>query len=159
LRTSALCNRRARNWIAFALFVAITTPGCDDNSGVGKTYPVSGKVTLDGQILVAQETMVLFLPDASKGNQSSFEPAGTIDGDGNYSLSTKGKKGAPPGWYRIVVTALADSPQHPKGGQHSRPVGHSLAPSKYGSGRTTDLVIEVVENPGAGAYDLKLTTK
>jgi len=70
--------------------------------------------------------MVLFQPDASKGNHSPFEPAGTIDEEGTYTLLTKDKKGAPPGWYKIVVTALAEPAQHPKGPQRRRPVARSL---------------------------------
>jgi hypothetical protein len=108
--------------------------------------------------LVAKNTIVLFKPDASKGNTSPFEPTGTVDASGTYTLRTEGKTGAPPGWYKVVVTARGDAPvAHPKGQQNHRPVSTSLVPAKYGEVRTTDLVIEVVEHPSTSAYDLKLT--
>src|SRR5262249_7571299 len=108
--------------------------------------------------LTAKSTIVLFKPDASKGNTSPFEPTGTVDADGNYTLKTKGKNGAPLGWYKVVVTAHEESPpQHPKSPQKHRPVVKTLVPARYGQEKTSDLSIEVVENPTRGAYDLKLT--
>jgi hypothetical protein len=131
--------------------------GCGDDSGVGKTYPVAGKVMIGNVPLTARSTIVLFKPDASRGNSSSFEPSGTVDADGYYTLQTRGKRGARPGWYKVIVTAHDDSPpSHPKTPQH-RPAARSLVPAKYGLAKTSDLSIEVVENPAPGAYDLKLT--
>jgi hypothetical protein len=107
--------------------------------------------------LVAKNTIVLLKPDASRGNNSPFEPTGTVDASGTYTLRTEGKMGAPPGWYRVVVVARDDEQVvHPKAKQNHRPVSKSLVPAKYGQEKTTDLVIEVVENPAPGAYDLKL---
>jgi hypothetical protein len=124
---------------------------------VGATFPVSGKITFMNEPLAAKNTIILLKPDASKGNSCPFEPTGTVDESGTYVLRTEGKTGAPPGWYKVVVTARDDAAvAHPKGKQ-SRPVSSSLLPAKYGQEKTTDLVIEVVENPGPGAYDLKLT--
>jgi len=120
--------------------------------------PVAGKVTIDNVPLTAKSTVVLFKPDASKGNSSPFQPTGTVDADGTYTLKTKSKKGAPPGWYKVVVTAREDAPPlPPKTPQHRRPAAMSLVPAKYGQEKTSGLSIEVVENPAPGAYDLKLT--
>jgi hypothetical protein len=131
--------------------------GCGDDSGVGPTIPVVGKVTIQNVPLSAKQTVVLFKPDASRGNTSSFEPTGTVDADGNYSVKTKGKNGAPPGWYTVVVTARDEaSPVHPQNPQH-RPSAKSLVPAKYGLEKTSGLSIEVVANPAPGAYDLKLS--
>jgi hypothetical protein len=119
---------------------------------------VSGKITFLNEPLVVKNTIVLLKPDASRGNNSPFEPTGTVDDSGTYTLRTEGKTGAPPGWYKVVVTARDDAPvAHPKTKQNHRPVSKSLVPAKYGQEKTTDLVIEVVENPAPGAYDLKLT--
>jgi hypothetical protein len=101
------------------LIVAVTlaASGCGDASGVGKTFPVAGRITLDGEPLTAASTVVLFKPDAAKGNASPWEPTGTVDGQGNYTLHTKGKRGAPPGWYKVVVTAFkaqADAVKGPR---------------------------------------------
>jgi hypothetical protein len=144
---------------AATFLIVFLSAGCGDNSGVGKTYSVAGKVMLDNKPLAADSATVLFVPDAAKGNVSPFEPAGNVDEEGNYRLLTKGKEGAPPGWYKVIVTALADSPQHPKGPQRDHPVARSLVPASYGQAKTTKLAVEVVENPAAGAYDLKLTSR
>jgi hypothetical protein len=52
-------------------------PGCSDPSGVGKTFPVSGKLRIDDRPLTAASTVVLFKPDAARGNTTAFEPIGT----------------------------------------------------------------------------------
>jgi hypothetical protein len=136
---------------------ACLAPACGDGSGVGRTYPVSGKVMLGGAPLTAASTVLLFKPDASRGNTSPFEPSGTVDESGTYTLQTKGKKGAPPGWYKVVVTAYESRPEHVRSPGHGRPTARSLVPAKYGLEKTTDLAVEVVEKPAPGAYDLKLS--
>lgn len=156
-RASPRIMRRFLRLIS-ALLAALAASGCSDASGVGQTFPVAGKATIDNQPLTARTTIVLFKPDAAKGNTSPFEPSGTVDGDGNYTLTTKGKKGAPPGWYKVVVTAREEeAPVHPKAPKQHRPVARSLLPAKYGQAETSGLSIEVVENPAPGAYDLKLS--
>jgi hypothetical protein len=140
------------------LLVGLPASGCGDSSGVGRTVPVSGKVTVDGMPLAAKTTVILFKPDASKGNASPFEPTGTVEDDGTYKLTTKGKSGAPPGWYKVVVTAREETaPVHPKSPKSHRPVARSLLSAKYGTAESSGLSIEVVESPAPGAYDLKLT--
>jgi hypothetical protein len=151
--------RRQIALFSFGLLSGILATGCPDASGVGQTFPVSGTITLDGQPLVAKTTVVLFMPDAAKGNGSPFEPTGTVDGQGRYTLVTKNKPGAPPGWYKIAVTAHEGRSEHPKGTLRHRPVAHAVIPSKYGQPDTSDLSIEVVENPAPGAYDVKLVTE
>jgi hypothetical protein len=94
-------------WLAFWF------AGCA-GSDVGKTYPVNGKVLFNGEPLTADSTVILFEQDAAHGNQTPFRPAGTVDEAGNYVLNTQGTQGAPPGWYKVVVTALASAPEHPK---------------------------------------------
>ena len=47
-----------------------------------------------------------FKPDRSKGNQTPFEPVGVVDEQGIYTVTTKGKDGAPPGWYKVLVSAV-----------------------------------------------------
>jgi hypothetical protein len=137
---------------ASALLALVALQGC---GGSATNYPVSGKITLNDEPLTAETTVVLFKPDKAKGNTSPLEPLGTVSADGSYTLLTDGKKGAPPGWYRVVVTAH-DSQMDLSKARRKRPVPHSLVPARYGSAASTDLVIEVVESPGPGAYDLKL---
>lgn len=143
--------------VMLLLLAAMLVAGCSD-AGVGKTYPVSGKVLLNGQPLLAKSAIVSFKANVAKGNTTPYEPAANVDSSGNYTLTTKTQRGAPPGWYKVIVTAIeADSPPAPsKKSLKHRPVPKSLVPSKYGQEKTTPLEIEVVESPAAGAYDLSL---
>jgi hypothetical protein len=143
---------------ALVVGCALVASGCGDNSGVGKTVPVTGKLTLDDTPLTAASTIVLFEPDKARGNTSPFAPTGTVDDRGNYRLVTRGKQGAPPGWYKVIVTATAVRSDVKSSGQH-RPTPLSLLPARYGQATTTPLEIEVAEKPPANAYDLKLTSK
>jgi hypothetical protein len=117
-------------------------------------------VTLDGAPVVAKTATVLFKPDKANGNTSPFEPVGSVDSDGNYILYTTSQRGAPPGRYKVIVTATeTESPPPASGKQlHQRPLPKSLVPGRYGRAESTTLQVEVVENPAEGAYDLKLTT-
>jgi hypothetical protein len=108
-------------------------------------------VAVAGQPLTSGS--VSFHPDASRGNTSQHHPTGTINADGTYQLYTTGKKGAPPGWYKVLVFATEKS--GPNGGAHPG-MPSSLVHARYGSEKTTDLVIEVVPQPPPGAYDLTL---
>jgi hypothetical protein len=130
--------------------------GCGDSSGVGKTFPVSGRITFKDQPWVAETTMIVLKPDRSKGNKTPFEPLGVVDEQGIYTVTTKGKDGAPPGWYKVLVTAAGDYQEHPKA-KNRHPGPRSLLPAKYGQEKTSDLAVEVVERPAPNAYDLKLS--
>ncbi len=138
------------NWrripIFGVFFLASVATGCGDDSGVGTTYPVTGAITMENVALPAHTTMVLFKPDAAKGNKSPFEPVGAVDGEGKYSLKTKGKPGAPPGWYKVIVSAHDGKLELSKEPRTVRPAPKSLVPAKYGSVYTTELTVEVVEN-------------
>jgi hypothetical protein len=79
-------------------------------------------------------------------------PFGEIDAEGGYRLSTAGKPGAPPGWYRVMIVAVARS--EGSHGKHRRQV--SLISRKYTAVETSGLALEVVEDAGPSAYDLKL---
>jgi hypothetical protein len=121
------------------------------------THPVRGKITVAGAPLKAKSTVILFKPDAAKGNTSPFEPAGTVNAAGRYVVSTQGKKGAPLGWYKVVVTATGPPRPTKEDVRRHHPMPVSLVAAKYGQVQTTDLAVEVVAHPAEGAYDLKLT--
>ena len=137
-----------------AVLCALLASGCGDDSGVGTTYPVRGTILLNNEPFTASTTVIVFKPNAARGNKTAFEPAGKVDEDGNYTLLTKNRSGAPPGWYKVVVAATGE-PR--KGATKHRPSPQSLLPAKYGQAKTTPLEVEVVETPSDGAYDLKLT--
>jgi hypothetical protein len=142
-----------------AMFFALLASGCGDSSGVGKTVAVTGKVTLDDVPVTVTNTIVLFKADAGRGNTCPFEPAGTVDAQGNYRVVTNGKDGAPTGWYKVIVTATEPRSADEKGPRNHRPGPRSLLPAKYGQAATTTVAIEVVDNPASSAYDVKLTSK
>jgi hypothetical protein len=119
--------------------VLLTLSGC----GMGKRYPVEGKVTVNGKPL--RDGKLLFVPDEAKGNEMTDAPLAQIK-DGSYSLTTQGKEGAPTGWYGVMVQtqyqgAPADAVELPL--HYSDPLGSGLS-------------VEVVPSPEPGHYDLKL---
>jgi hypothetical protein len=140
--------------LCLASLAALVAAGCG-SGGVGNTAPVSGSVTLDGQPLSAG--LVSFNPDSSKGNSSQFVPVAQVDSDGRYTLTTEGKEGAPPGWYKATVTP--GMPRMDPGADPSKtpmPKMITLNP-KYGDAAKTPFSIEVIANAPAGHYDLKLS--
>jgi hypothetical protein len=131
--------------LTLVAWVVLTAAGCGQESV--KLIPVSGHVTLDGVAL--QAGTVTFVPDETKGNNSRVSPISMIDSQGNYELFSEGKKGAPAGWYKVVVSLLSPgTPPPPKG---------VISDSKFQHVEQTDLAVEVVPQPQPGAYDLKLT--
>jgi hypothetical protein len=108
---------------------------------------VSGVATVDGNPLPSGT--VTFYPDAAKGNTTPHQPTGIVEAGGKYELYVPdGKKGAPAGWYKVVVFA-ADDPQP------NKPVKFFTSRT-YTDVKTTPLSVEVVATPEAGRYDLKL---
>ncbi|HJZ57542.1 MAG TPA: hypothetical protein VKE74_21410 [Gemmataceae bacterium] len=136
--------------VVAGLGLAVGSAGCGDPSDVGRTVPVVGKVTVNGKPVKAGT--VSFRPDKSKGNNSAHEPYGEIDADGNYKLFTGKKEGAPVGSYRVAVFAGEPVEVGNLSGQ-----AKWYANPKFASVDSSGLTIEVVEQPDAGAYDLKLT--
>jgi hypothetical protein len=136
--------------------------GCGESGP--EVYPVKGRVTVNGQPIRAQIGTINLVPDKSKGNNTTLQPTGYLDEDGTYTVYyAKGKKGAPPGWYKVQIVAsqLGEGPPistpRPEGkGPGPLPPG-PLFDSKYTRAETSGLAFEVVKDPAAGAYDLKLT--
>jgi hypothetical protein len=133
---------RPSAFLVFLLFVPLLF-GCSGN------VPVSGKLTVDGQPLSNVKGSILFIPDKDKGNSSTAEPKGVIDEQGNYTLTTDGKPGAPPGKYKVVINVGESTiPDNTKPTISKSPID-----PKYSSVAKTDLVVEVP----AGPFDFKLT--
>ena len=146
---------RASDFV-FATLLSVLLSGCGDD-GIGTVYPVNGRVLQNAEPFKVKTGYVLLKPDTEKGNNTKFEPAGTIDADGNYTVYTKQRSGAPPGWYKVIVTASGESAKPSPSQSSTRPLSKSLLSSKYGQEKTTPLSIEVVASPPAGAYDLNVT--
>jgi hypothetical protein len=119
-----------------------------------RLYPVSGTVLVEGQPLTGvPQGSVSFHPDATQGNQSLHIPTGKITPEGKYELVTGGKKGAPLGKYKVLVSAFENR-------KEEGPVTpRYILDGKYYAVERTDLTVEVVENPAPGWYDLKVTKK
>jgi hypothetical protein len=137
-------------WYLAALLTGgavLAAAGCSSESGE-KLGPVTGKITVGGKPLTTGS--VSLRPDASQGNKGQHQPNGAIDAEGTYELLVPpAKKGAPLGWYKVVVTAY-DNPMP------NKPL-KSFIDMKYSDEKTTPLKFEVIENPEPGRYDLKLT--
>src|SRR4051812_13406743 len=88
------------------LAVLLVLSGCKKDE-TESFLPVTGKVTLDGKPLTVGT--VSFRPDVTRGNTSMHIPTGEIDAQGNYTLVTIRKNGAPPGWYKVLVFADANA--------------------------------------------------
>lgn len=117
--------------------------GCGESGPV--LYPVSGTVRFDGKPL--PQVGVSFFADASKGNDSGHIAAAAADVDGRFTLSTVAESGAPPGWYKVVVSPYTPGPvEVPKPPYNE----------KYLTVDTTDLSIEVKADAAPNAYDLTL---
>lgn len=133
------------------LALVLSAVGCGD--GGPPLAPVSGTATVNGKPLAVGS--VSFRPDAAKGNTSPHHPTGSIRADGRFELFTLGKPGAPPGHYKVLVFADANTTV---GGNAAHPKPPAwLTDPKYTAERTTDLRVEVVPSLESGRYDLKLT--
>ena len=132
---------------------AMLIAGCGDPNAVGKTVEVKGKVLQGGQPL--NGAMVTFVPDEAGGNASKFRPTGTTDADGVYTLSTGTStgthKGASLGKYKATV--MPGMPAIVKDSPPPAPINIDTA---YGDPAKSNLPVEVVDSPAAGAYDLNL---
>lgn len=135
---------------ALTCFVAIGCGGSGDEGPV--VVPVVGKVTVDGEVI--QGAGVSFRPDTEKGNSAEFMPAGATDAEGKYELmATASKKGAPPGWYKVVVMP----PSAPPGSDVV--ITFPEYNAKYMKPEETDLSFEVKEgtDDAPQVIDIQLT--
>src|SRR6266849_923654 len=121
-----------------ALVLVWLSSGCGGNVSGDVHVPVSGKVTYKGEPLTTGT--VILVADAAKGNSTKHEPRGSVDDQGNFEVSTAGKPGAPPGWYKVAV--VANKPGNPS---KLYAVTGSLLPKKYGSANSSEIAIEVTE--------------
>lgn len=146
-RQWAIGGACAVGWLVLILAFKVLPALLGSPDKWGKVVPVAGQVLLDGQPL--KGGIVKFHADASKGNETPFSPSGEIDADGNYKLYTANKRGAPLGWYRVVIAPVvtADS----KGSRKDAKPPFNI---KFTRDDETPLRVEVKEN---GDYTLKLT--
>ncbi len=119
--------------------------GCG-NSGP-KLVPVSGRITIDGQPLPRGSISL-------RAESTWDQPTGSIDADGKYVVYTKGRAGAPPGRYRVVV--FATEAAHDAEGKAHPGLPVSIVPALYNDPATTPLKIDVTLQSRA-PFDLELS--
>ncbi|QDV36534.1 hypothetical protein [Tautonia plasticadhaerens] len=147
----------------FAGAALIVVLGCGDDTGIGKRYSVTGKVTFKGAPL--EKGRIDFIPtDLENGRPAT----GTIQ-DGIFRLTTLTPgDGALPGDYKVTISALnVDNTAVEKtimeqgggGRQHEIAMatqkGKSLVPSKYSLADTSGLTATVEERSNSFTFDLE----
>src|SRR5262249_51264177 len=94
--------------VCWGCALVLTLAGCGAGTDGSPMVPVSGQVIDAGRRLT--EGVVIFRPDARRGNTCKDEARGGIDAQGKYKLFTGAgralKEGAPPGWYRVAVVSV-----------------------------------------------------
>jgi hypothetical protein len=151
--------------IALSVSATVVALGCSgDESGLGRRYKVTGKVTYKGAPLA--HGTVNFLPTkppAPEGRAATGEIK-----DGAYSLTTAGNSdGALPGDYSVAIIAvdvdispvLAATKGKPRMGspEHQKILkdAKNLIPTKYGLGETSGLKATVETSAKTINFDLK----
>jgi hypothetical protein len=127
-----------------ALLLVPLLYGCGDSI---KTVPIRGKVTVGDEPVTSGNVSYVPLDTSKAAKEMSVGP---IDSNGEYTIHTGGKSGAPPGKYKVVVSpSMVPTP-----GAKTKPTVPFNA--KYSKGDTTPLEKEVKSDAPAGHYDLKL---
>ena len=122
-------------------------PQCDVVIRNGQVFDGAGAPAVTADVAIHEGKVQTI------GHRLPQTGAREIDAQGHYTLLTRARKGAAPGWYKVAVTAGdRDNPNNPY-------ITHWLVPQKYIDARTSNLAFEVVEKPEPGAYDLKLDAK
>lgn len=138
---------RATSLLSLMLPLAFAA-GCGTNVPANPTtYPVRGKVTLDGGPL--KQGFVRFDP-AQPGKGLPAE--GEIKSDGSYEARAfAGQSGTTPGDYKVSIAAIPRA-------QEGEAVGNALAiPVKYQRPDTSDVSKTIVS--GENAIDVELVSR
>jgi len=90
-------------------------------------------------------------PNRAKGNDFADIPAGTISEDGSFTIFTRGKEGAPAGWYRVVL--LANRTRDP---EHPNQKRKTVIPRAFNNPDETTLEILVEEKEEGFEYDISI---
>ncbi len=131
--------------------LSLTLAGCGKGAeDRDNLLRVVGKVTVNGKPL--STGAVTFQPDTTKGNNTPHIPVGQLDAEGTYKLMSATKAGAPPGWYKVTVSA-----QEPIDEKNPYAPPKYIIHPKFGNVQTSGLAVQVVDKPAAGAYDFKVT--
>jgi hypothetical protein len=128
-------------WPSLCLLVCGLMVGCNqDTKGRVDTISVTGKVTVAGQPL--NNGTITFVPVSGTNTAS-----GEIQG-GSYSLTTYAKgDGAPPGDYKVAISAYSSKPEMGKPAERA-------IPEKYFNAESSGLTASVSKQ--SRTFDFKL---
>jgi major membrane immunogen (membrane-anchored lipoprotein) len=151
--------------VALSVSAVVVVVGCGDDSGLGRRYKVTGKVTYKGApVPHGTVTFVPTKPPPPEGRAAT----GQIT-DGSFSLSTTGNDdGALPGEYNVAIVAMdidmasAASSKAEGGRIHEGDAAYQkavknakkLIPDKYGVSETSGLKATVGTSTKELTFDL-----
>jgi hypothetical protein len=142
-------TRYALRSVPFLVLITLTLASAGCGRGLPVLVPVRGKVTLPSGTPIHNGSVTLY-PDTAKGNKSKELPIGAIDAQGNFTVMTGTREGAPPGWYKVAISAAEQiDPNNPY-------FTDWLIHERYINPETSRLTAEVVESPTAGRYDFQV---
>jgi len=144
--------------------VIVSIVGCGDDTGLGKRYPVYGKVTYNGKPI--EKGQITFAPTKTEGTTRAAN--GVIE-NGNYTLTTAANgDGALPGDYQVTIISkevddskVAETIAQKGGGGRQMDVAkankaaQNLIPAKYQLADTSKLKATVKEE--SNKFDFELT--
>ncbi len=107
------------------VLLTVVAAGCGGGANFPKTYPVTGKVTVNGKPI--EGAMVTFQLESGKENA-----IGTTDKNGEFTLSMfQPGDGAVPGQYRIAVSKLPPGTTSAAGTPPPGQIGSADLPADY----------------------------
>ncbi len=129
---------RISSWLYGAATAALLLLGAGCSSpDTPELAPVRGKVSYHGKPLPTGT--IVFAPDSQRGNAGPLARA-VIQADGSYQLKSGTLAGAVPGWHRVTVAAIVETPQ-PTGTSLVNP--RTLLPERYRDPELSGLSCEV----------------
>jgi hypothetical protein len=135
-------SQRIGNRVAVAALAVLLPCACSSKTAL---HPARGKVLVDGKPAVG--ATIVFHP-VEKASQGTLAPAGVVQSDGSFVLSTYAPgDGAPAGEYLVVITLASDAP--PRDGKPPQVVKENKQEvlQAYTFLRTTPLRATIKEGP------------
>ncbi len=136
-----------------ALLLAAALAGCSASENL---TPVSGKVLSGSEPLSTGS--ITFHPESPSTDGNPLVPRAELAADGTYSLFTNASPGAPPGSYKVTISAEAPRDAEASGADAYAPAQY-LVKDQYMSPDKTPLTVEVKADAAAGSYDFTLDPK
>jgi hypothetical protein len=147
---------RCGSWVC--LFAGVLAVGCGGSGGGEATVPVVGNIKVDGE--PAPNAVIRLIPQGTTGGQGG---GGATDSTGRYEVSTpQGKKGLPPGQYKVTVSRRLNpdgSPPDPNTPPIESKAIETL-PAKYSDLTKTELSLNISpDDKRSFDFDLKVKKK